>query len=71
MLNGFVTKNDGIYYYVNGKAGKVGLNYIDGYYYFVDYTAKLITGKSYYVWETNGYTIKMTYKFDALGRVIL
>ena len=71
MLDGFVTKTDGIYYYENGKPGRVGLNYIDGYYYFVDYSGKLFTNGTYFVWETNGYSIGMKYKFDALGRVIL
>ena len=71
MLDGFVTKADGIYYYENGAPGKVGLNLIDGYYYFVDYSGKIVTNTSYYVWATNGYTVGMTYRFDALGRVIL
>ncbi|MBQ8001191.1 MAG: phosphodiester glycosidase family protein [Ruminococcus sp.] len=71
MLDGFVTEDGVLKYYENGKYGKVGLHYIDGYYYFIDYGAKVITDQSYYVWETNGYTIPMTYKFDSLGRVIL
>ncbi len=71
MLNGFVTKDDGIYYYVNGKLGKVGLTYIDGYYYFVNSDGKLITSCTYYVWEPNGYTICINYTFDDLGRIIL
>ena len=71
MLDGFITKDDGIYYYQNGKPGRVGLNYIDGYYYFVDYGGKLFTSGTYFVWETNGYSIGMRYTFDALGRLIL
>ena len=71
MLNGFVTKADGIYYYQNGKPGKVGLNLIDGDYYFVDYSGKLFTNGTYFVWETNGYTIGMKYTFDANGKLIL
>ena len=71
MLDGFVTKDDGIYYYEDGKPGRVGLNYIDGYYYFVDYSGKLFTSGTYFVWETNGYTIGMKYTFDDLGRLIL
>ncbi len=70
MLNGFVTKDDGIYYYNNGQFGKVGLNYIDGYYYFVTATGKLVTNCSYYAWQTNGLLIEQTYTFDALGRII-
>ncbi len=71
ILNGFITRDDGIYYYENGKCGKMGLNYIDGYYYFVNAGGKLITSQTYYVWETNGFSIEMNYTFDALGRVIL
>ena len=71
MLDGFVTKEDGLYYYETGKCGRVGLNYIDGYYYFVDYGGKLITNRTYYVWETNGLSIKMNYTFDELGRAVI
>ncbi|MBE6734441.1 MAG: hypothetical protein E7563_03740 [Ruminococcaceae bacterium] len=71
MLDGFVTKADGLYYYENGKPGRVGLNYIDGYYYFVDYSGKLTVNKTQYVWATNGLTIEMNYRFDELGRAVL
>ncbi|MBR5774049.1 MAG: hypothetical protein IKY44_04270, partial [Clostridia bacterium] len=71
MLDGFVTKADGIYYYENGKPGRVGLNYIDGDYYFVDFGGKLFTNGTYFVWETNGYSIGMKYKFDATGKLVL
>ena len=70
MLDGFVTKDDGIYYYENGKYGTLGLNYIDGYYYFVDYAGKLWTNGKYHVWKTNGYSVQMSYTFDEFGRVI-
>ncbi len=71
MLDGFVEKADGIYYYENGRVGDMGLDYIDGYYYFISSNGKLIVSQTYYVWAPNGHTIKMNYKFDALGRVIL
>ena len=70
MLDGFVTKPDGIYYYEKGQFGKVGLTYIDGSYYFVDYGGKLYTSGTYYIWETNGLSIKMNYTFDSLGRIV-
>ena len=70
MYNGFVTKDDGIYYYEYGKIGKMGLNYIDGHYYFVRANGKLVTNQSYYVWETNGLLIEITYKFNELGQII-
>ena len=71
MLDGFVTKDDGIYYYEDGAVGTVGLNYIDGYYYFVGYDGKLVTNCTYYVWKSNGYCVGGNYKFDAQGRIIL
>ncbi len=71
MLNGFITKADGLYYYVNGKPGTAGLNYIDGYYYFMDYSGKLAVNKTQWVWKTNGLSIEMNYKFDELGRAVL
>ena len=70
MLDGFVTKSDGIYYYENGKLGRVGLNYIDGYYYFVSAKGRLVTNQSFYVWETNGLLIAATYKFNEIGQII-
>ncbi|MGN1051633.1 MAG: hypothetical protein ACI4QE_04970, partial [Acutalibacteraceae bacterium] len=70
LLNGFVTKDDGIYYYENGKPGKVGLNYVDGNYYFVRYGGKLVTNQSYYAWETNDILLESTYTFDEQGRIV-
>ena len=71
MLDGFVERNGEIYYYEDGKHGKVGLNYIDGYYYFIDYGGLVKRNGTYYVWETNGLSIGMNYTFDELGRVVL
>ena len=72
MLNGFVTRDDGIYYYENGKPGKLGLFEYEGNYYFVrNGDGLIVTNTTYYVWETNGHSIKMNYTFDAQGRVIL
>ena len=69
--HGFVTKEDGLYYYQMGACGKEGLHYIDGYYYCIGSDGKLWTNGSYYVWKTNGYSVPMTYTFDELGRVVL
>ncbi len=71
ILDGFIEKVDGIYYYEMGKTGKIGLNFIDGYYYFINYGGKIVTNQTYYVWEGNGYTVPMNYTFDAMGRIIL
>ena len=70
MYDGFVTKDDGIYYYDNGKLGRVGLNYIDGYYYFVANNGKLVTNRDFYVWETNGLLLETTYTFNELGQIV-
>ena len=70
MLDGFVTKADGIYYYENGKIGKVGVNYIDGYYYFLNTQGKLVTDQTYWVWETNGLILESSYIFNELGQIV-
>ena len=71
MLNGFITRGDEIYYYENGKPGKVGLTYIDGYYYFISTGGIVKRNCTYYAWETNGLSVEMNYNFDEYGRVIL
>ncbi len=70
MLDGFVEMADGLYYYETGKPGTLGLSYIDGYYYFVNYGGKLVTDETYYVWQTNGLTVPMNYTFDSMGRIV-
>jgi hypothetical protein len=65
-----VTKDDGIYYYVNGNSPAPGLICVDGEFYYVYWGGKLITNQSFFVSVTNGYTIPMTYNFDEYGRVI-
>ena len=70
MLDGFVTKADGIYYYENGKIGKWGVNYIDGYYYFLNTNGKLVTNQTFWVWETNGLILESNYIFNELGQIV-
>lgn len=69
-LDGFVTKDGEQYYYENGKTGTVGINYINGYYYFVDYGGKLIVNRSFYVWQGNGILAEQTYTFNEQGQII-
>ncbi len=69
MLNGFITREDGIYYYKNGSTPAPGLIKEGDYYYFVSWGGKLITDQTYYVWATNGLSIETNYKFDELGRI--
>ncbi len=70
MLNGFVTKDNGIYYYENGNTPAPKVLFIDGYYYYVSWGGKLVTNGVEYVPADGIYTdIPMVYKFDALGRM--
>ncbi|MBR2715059.1 MAG: phosphodiester glycosidase family protein [Ruminococcus sp.] len=72
MLDGFVTKDDGIYYYENGKPGKLGLFEYEGNYYFVkNGEGQIVVGQTYYAWETNGLSVEMNYTFDATGKIKL
>lgn len=71
MLDGFVTKDDGLYLYDKGNPAKLGLTEIDGDYYYVSWGGKLITNKTHYCEITNGYSIPWNYKFDELGRAVL
>ena len=70
MYNGFFERDGIKYYYINGRPAPVGLNYVDGYYYFVKYDGSLIVNQSYYVWETNGLSVEMTYTFNENGQII-
>ncbi len=71
MLNGFVTKEDGIYYYENGNTPAPKILYIDGYYYYVTWGGKVVTNTSCYVPADGVYTdVPMVYEFDELGRLI-
>ena len=70
MLNGFVAKDDGIYYYANGKSGPTGLIYVDGYYYFVTSNGRIIVSQTYYVEETNGLLPEKNYTFNELGQIV-
>ncbi len=69
-VNGFVTKDDGIYYYEMGAKATNGIHYIDGYYYFVENDGKIVTGTKYYVWKGNGLLKRGNYTFNELGQVI-
>ena len=71
MLQGIVEKNGTLYYYENGVTGTHGMINYNGDYYYVYWGGKLIVNRTFYVSETNGYTIRMNYTFDEYGRVIL
>ncbi len=71
MLNGFVTKEDGIYYYENGNTPSPKLIYVDGYYYYVSWGGKLYTNQIGYVPADGVYNdIPMHYTFNELGQIV-
>ncbi|MDR0914353.1 MAG: hypothetical protein LBM65_04230, partial [Oscillospiraceae bacterium] len=70
VLDGFVTKTDGIYLYQNGATAPIGLIEIDGSYYYVYWGGKLITSQTFHATVTNGLSIPKSYKFDATGKII-
>ena len=70
ILNGFVQKSDGLYYYVNGRAETLGVIQLDGYFYFITTNGRVITNQSYYVWKTNNLILESTYKFNELGQIV-
>jgi glucan-binding YG repeat protein len=71
MLNGFVEREDGIYYYVNGNTVTPRLIYVDGFYYYVSWGGKLVTNTTYYVPADGVYSeIPMNYTFNELGQFV-
>ena len=70
ILNGFVQKSDGLYYYVDGRAECLGVINLDGYFYFIATNGRVITNQSYYVWKTNNLILEATYKFNELGQIV-
>ncbi|MBE6727638.1 MAG: hypothetical protein E7562_03210 [Ruminococcaceae bacterium] len=70
MLNGIVEKEDGLYYYENGKGIEKGLFFYDGYYYFSAYNGELVTNRDYHVWRGNGLLVEQTYTFNELGQIV-
>ena len=71
-LNGIVKESDDTwYYYVNGVKTYAGLIEIDGDYYYVNSSFKVIHNQSYFISKTNGLMPNATYQFDADGKMIL
>ncbi len=70
MLNGFVTKDNTIYYYKNGNTPRPGVVEVNGDYYFVTWSGVVVTNKTFYVFEENEYTVKAYYSSDATGKII-
>ncbi len=71
MLNGIVEKEDGYYYYVNGKIDwtAAGLHKIGDDYYFVNTKGRCVTGP-YYAWATFCDLPCDNYEFGADGKML-
>ena len=68
--NGIVSEDGGLYYYVDGVKTYAGLIKIDGDYYYVNSSCKVITNQRYWVSKTNGLLTAGFYNFDADGKMI-
>ena len=72
LLNGIVKESDSVwYYYVNGVKNYAGLIQIDGDYYYVSSSCKVIHGCTYWISKTNGLLPETRYTFDADGKIVL
>ena len=69
MLQGFVEKSDGKYYYINGKTAPAGLRKIDGDYYAIRSSGKCATGE-YSPYETYCDLPIGTYTFGEDGKML-
>ena len=59
------------YYYKNGVKTYAGLIMIDGDYYYVSSSFKVIHGCTYWISKTNGLLSEARYTFDADGKIVL
>lgn len=69
IKNGIVKEDGAMYYYENGVRTYAGLIMIDGDYYYVNSSCKVVTG-SYPIWKTNGIMEADTYFFDENGKMV-
>ena len=67
---GIVSEDGELYYYVDGVKTYAGLIEIDGSYYYVNSSCKVITNQRYWVNKTNGILPAGFYNFDAGGKMI-
>ena len=66
---GIYTEDGVMYYYEQGVKTYAGLIEIDGYYYYVNSSCKVVTGR-YYITKNNGLPYQGYYDFDEQGRLI-
>ena len=68
--NGIVNEDGTLYYYVNGVRTYAGLIQIDGDYYYVNSSCKVVTTLHYWVNRTNGLLPAGFYDFGADGKMV-
>ena len=69
LKNGIVNEDGELYYYVNGVKTYAGLIKIDGDYYYVNSSCKVITNQRYWVSKTNDLLPATFYNFGADGKM--
>ncbi len=69
LLNGIVKNGDDWTYYENGAKVYAGIINIDGYFYYVNSSFKVIHGRTYFVCKTNGHAAQGSYEFDSEGHM--
>ena len=70
VKNGIVEEDGVLYYYVDGVKTYAGLIQIDGDYYYVNSSCKVVTSAHYWISKTNGLLPATFYDFDETGRIV-
>ena len=70
MKNGIVSEDGELYYYVDGVKTYAGLIQIDGDYYYVNSSCKVVTTPHYWVNRSNGLLPAGFYDFGADGKMV-
>ena len=71
VKNGIVEENGSLYYYVDGKLTYGGLIQIDGDYYYVRGTGKVVHGQKYWITKTNDLLPQGSYTFADDGKMVI
>jgi len=69
LKNGIVSEDGELYYYVNGVKTYAGLIQIDGDYYYVNSSCKVVTNQRYWISKTNDLLPATFYTFGADGKM--
>ena len=69
LKNGIINEDGELYYYVNGVKTYAGLIQIDGDYYYVNSSCKVVTNQRYWISKTNDLLPATFYTFGADGKM--